>query len=216
MNPPPPRAPYETVNPVFDDLGNRICRGCHTRIYRAEVARKWPRYCSTACLQWEGYQKLYARARCQCGKHKEKYSRVCPDCREREELNRPLRTLRKRLARYGLTLERATSLMEAQGSCCPICRTGIDWGSCHIDHDHACCPQHPSDNGTEPICGNCVRGFLCPTCNVGLGSFKDDPVRLTSAVAYLSQVSIPGTSGTKKGPTNDRTTTTDTDPRPAH
>jgi hypothetical protein len=29
------------------------------------------------------------------------------------------------------------------------------------------------------------RGFLCNNCNVGLGKFKDDPVILINAIAYL-------------------------------
>jgi len=30
-----------------------------------------------------------------------------------------------------------------------------------------------------------VRGALCPTCNVGLGLFKDSPTLLESAISYL-------------------------------
>ena len=48
-----------------------------------------------------------------------------------------------------------------------------------VDHDHACCPGKSS-------CGSCVRGVLCQLCNVGLGSFQDDPERLRAAIAYLS------------------------------
>jgi hypothetical protein len=68
--------------------------------------------------------------------------------------------------------------MERQGGTCPICVRGITWGSMHVDHDHECCPG-------ETSCGRCVRGFLCPTCNVGLGSFQDSPELLVSAAVYM-------------------------------
>ena len=45
-----------------------------------------------------------------------------------------------------------------------------------IDHDH----------GT----GN-VRGVLCHACNVSLGLFGDDPVRLRRAADYLEAACVP-------------------------
>jgi hypothetical protein len=48
----------------------------------------------------------------------------------------------------------------------------------HVDHDHACCPGPKS-------CGKCVRFLLCDKCNVGLGSFSDDPLRMAKAIIAL-------------------------------
>lgn len=51
---------------------------------------------------------------------------------------------------------------------CGICGAAADL---HLDHDHA--------SGE-------FRGWLCPACNTGLGSFGDDPSRLESAIRYLT------------------------------
>ncbi|HEY1698444.1 MAG TPA: endonuclease domain-containing protein [Trebonia sp.] len=72
-----------------------------------------------------------------------------------------------RLARYGLTEERFNQILERQGSACAMCREPFKGGrQICIDHDHACCP------GKRSSCGKCVRGFLCPACNVALGKIE--------------------------------------------
>lgn len=40
---------------------------------------------------------------------------------------------------------------------CQAC--GRDVGRLQLDHDHACCP------GRVSICGECIRGTVCPPCN---------------------------------------------------
>ncbi|MCW2900996.1 MAG: hypothetical protein JWO67_3261 [Streptosporangiaceae bacterium] len=69
-----------------------------------------------------------------------------------------------------------------QGGGCAVCGTtdpgGASGDRFHVDHDHDCCPGHKS-------CPSCRRGLLCAKCNVGLGSFRDDPDRLMAAAAYL-------------------------------
>lgn len=76
--------------------------------------------------------------------------------------------------RYGLTPEEADQLLESQGGKCAICGTphGDSRGfRLHIDHDHAT---------------GAVRGILCNLCNAGLGNFRDDPVLMRRAIAYLA------------------------------
>ncbi|MFB7178476.1 endonuclease domain-containing protein [Streptomyces sp. NPDC056257] len=70
-------------------------------------------------------------------------------------------------------------MLEGQGNCCAVCRSGFTEGDRpHIDHDHSCCP------GKKP-CGKCVRGLLCGRCNTGLGQFKDSMTFLRAAISYL-------------------------------
>ncbi len=86
----------------------------------------------------------------------------------------PLR-LRRRSLRllYNITLEEYESLLAAQDGVCSICKTpptNEHHGVLHVDHCHT---------------GGQNRGLLCHRCNTALGLFKDDPERLTAAIAYL-------------------------------
>lgn len=61
---------------------------------------------------------------------------------------------------------------------CEICKTSVpggQWNTFYLDHDH----------GT----GN-PRGFLCRSCNVGLGHFKDNVEVLNSAINYLKKYGV--------------------------
>jgi len=61
------------------------------------------------------------------------------------------------------------ALLNTQDSKCAICHIEFTDSPC-IDHDH--------ETGK-------VRGLLCWNCNVGIGSLKDDPKILQSAIDYL-------------------------------
>jgi hypothetical protein len=68
----------------------------------------------------------------------------------------------------GITLEELESLRKKAAGVCESCETGDHL--LFVDHDHA--------TGR-------FRGFLCDSCNKGIGFFKDDIRRLESAIQYL-------------------------------
>lgn len=82
-------------------------------------------------------------------------------------VGRELRRHYKLTARYGLGLDEVERMIEEQGGVCPICRSAEPRD---VDHDH--------DTGE-------VRGILCPSCNTGMGQFKDNAGYLRHAAAYL-------------------------------
>jgi hypothetical protein len=120
-------------------------------------------YCSVQCAR---RNRIGAPGRCD----------LCVTCGG--EITRPFATIYcadacQRLAargrRYGLS---AGQMYEwtISGMPCGICGDHVDRP--HIDHDHAT---------------GIVREPLCSPCNVGLGMFRDDPVRLRAAIEYLGR-----------------------------
>ncbi len=79
---------------------------------------------------------------------------------------------RANLKKYGITPEEKQALFTSQGGKCAICPTLLTSGrtGMQVDHDHA--------TGR-------IRGLLCHPCNVMLGDFAEDRVRLEAAVRYL-------------------------------
>lgn len=81
---------------------------------------------------------------------------------------------------YGLAPGEYELMLARQGGKCAICGSpsrdsrGFEM---HVDHDRS----------TKR-----VRGILCGSCNMGLGSFRDLPERLLAAVAYLKRAATEG------------------------
>ena len=69
--------------------------------------------------------------------------------------------------RYGITAAEADVMLERQRRVCAICRVAP---AAHVDHDHRT---------------GAVRALLCFNCNGGLGQFRDDPILLRFAAAYV-------------------------------
>lgn len=96
---------------------------------------------------------------------KECFAAYYRDNAERQKASSRANHIKKR---YGLTVEEYDAIL-AKG--CGICGEGA---TTRLVLDHC----HTTDK---------VREALCNTCNVGLGSFRDDTSRLQAAVAYLER-----------------------------
>ena len=88
----------------------------------------------------------------------------------------PDETRKTRLRRMGWTADSMENAKHEQGNCCAICR---EPKPLLPDHDHA--------YTTPPA----PRGFLCHSCNVAIGMFKDSPERCEAAAQYLRKFSQP-------------------------
>ena len=76
---------------------------------------------------------------------------------------------------FGLTVAQYEERLQAQNGVCAICGQKQE-KSLAVDHSH--------ESGA-------LRGLLCKTCNLGLGTFNENPERLRSAAAYLERWASP-------------------------
>ena len=105
--------------------------------------------------------------------HKRRY--MCRACFNLKKNNRPglkNRNFKQRLKKnYGISKEEYFSILEKQENRCAICDKDISEKR-HLDHCHT--------TGK-------VRGLLCPSCNWGLGKFKDSTELIEKAINYLEK-----------------------------
>lgn len=121
-------------------------------------------------IYWRDPEGNRAKSKAYYAEHKEY---AAAQAREYRKHNADKRRMQKRAAAYGLTRDDFREMWNLQAGRCAICLCRlVDDGSrhTHVDHDH-----------TTRI----VRGLLCNDCNVGLGRFKDDPVAMRRAAAYV-------------------------------
>ena len=86
---------------------------------------------------------------------------------------------------YGITVEDYETMLAAQDGRCAICQQPVlPDQRLSVDHDHS----------TQE-----VRGLLCSSCNLALGSFKDDVRVLEAAIQYLQHPSVTRVKRTGSG-----------------
>lgn len=72
--------------------------------------------------------------------------------------------------KYGVSIEEYKQQCETRENVCDICATKTD--TMHVDHNHKTSK---------------VRGYLCGSCNRGIGLLKDSPEVLRLAAEYLEK-----------------------------
>lgn len=136
--------------------------------YKHDVG--WIKQCSNCEINYFAYVKSWNDA------YKEFRKNFSPRKTTRDELESSCyrcRAIAEMRIRYGVDVE---EMIKSQNYGCAICgdevkfNTGANSASACIDHDH---------NAGQ------TRGVLCRSCNLGLGHFKDDIIRLEVAVNYL-------------------------------
>src|SRR5262245_42938009 len=121
-------------------------------------------------------EELLKRRRAHYQENKEVIKERARAARHARKCNNDPRLRSFELKRYGVTLAEYDALLEKQGGLCAICRKHSKRRLC-IDHCHL--------TGT-------VRGLLCDSCNLGLGSLKEDQASLVAALAYLGALARDG------------------------
>ena len=169
---------YTEKNSYIDKNGYTHCRTCRLQRMRdrrkddPKVGRGINNSSKTECPKGHPYDEENTIT--YIIKATGKPKRACRACARANSLKQNIKL-------YGITLEQFEALLEVQDSQCAICSRKF-WKECsapNIDHDHSCCDKQRSS------CGKCIRGLLCSSCNVGLGSFRDEPGLLTKGAKYL-------------------------------
>jgi len=140
-----------------------ICAACKSSFM---TSRSKAKYCSPACRQ-EGTMKLKI-ARRDPAKSRETQTRY------RQSNNMAVRQSRYKNW-YGISLAEYDSIFSAQNGGCAICGCDLPQYGRHTHLDH----KHDANQK--------IRGILCRGCNLGLGGFKDSPILLDAAKAYLAR-----------------------------
>ncbi len=167
-----------------------ICAWCKEAL--PAERRAGSRFCSDDCGQaWQNHQKALAAERAKlatrepcevCGNpiplSRHAGAIYCsPKCKKRTNRSVGAKARKdqsgyNRQWRHGITPEQFADMLAAQAGRCAICGAELVGGRrTHADHCHA--------TGK-------FRGVLDHDCNLGLGNFHDDPLRLAGAIVYLT------------------------------
>ena len=128
-------------------------------------------YKSKPCEVCSVTGKYYAKGKCNSCYTKARLADK-PDVAARYKRNGKDKALQKS---YGITLDLYEKMYDNQGGRCGICEELFEDTANHgnhfsVDHDHKT---------------GLVRALLCTNCNFGIGHFKEDETRLSSALMYL-------------------------------
>lgn len=141
------------------------------------------RYCSRRCVRIAHYERDPKKQNERCKNWRtsnpEKYRQSKRNWAAKNPLHGKLQYQRKKRyfrngqmrRKYGFTIEVYEQECARRNNLCDICKRDPGKDQLKVDHCHR--------TGK-------VRGFLCKWCNVGLGSFRDNPAALRAAADYLN------------------------------
>lgn len=87
------------------------------------------------------------------------------------------------IAKFGISIEEYTVLLESQEGVCAICKNPETVIHPKTDRPQNLTVDHNHATGE-------VRGLLCARCNKGIGLLREDPDILLSAISYLNRVEV--------------------------
>ena len=143
---------------------NSSCRSCVSKYARSpEMRKRHLKYCHRPDVHKKSlkYAREY-RERPGVKKKRREYHKN-PEFKKKRKLYRIQKN-------YNITAKEYKQMLLLQDNKCKICGSYME--KPHVDHCHKT---------------NEIRGVLCPSCNMGLGMFKDDPIILTQAIKYLNK-----------------------------
>lgn len=136
-----------------------VCKVCHA-IRTNEWKKNNPAKAKTTALK-SYYKNKEAR-----DKTSRQWQLANPEKVKRIAIKWELKT------KYGITLEKYESMVEAQNGLCAVCNTKPSHRRLDVDHSH--------------ISGK-LRKLLCSNCNTALGLLKEDKERITKLLQYLEE-----------------------------
>ena len=147
-----------------------LCASC----YATQLRKKNPDYRQKHAMYQRGWHKRNPE---KVREHRRKYLERHPEKVwqfSHAEDRKQSRAKWRLKNRYGLSLEEYAAMLLAQNNHCAICDANFSIEVPYVDHNHS--------TGK-------VRGILCATCNMGLGSYKDNVILLEKAISYLRRFS---------------------------
>ncbi len=142
------------------------------RAYMKTYYRKNREAMLAQCAEWRGRNREHHLALAREYHHKNR-DVILPKKRAYWNGNKELMALRRRAGKYGLAPEKFLAMLDAQNGCCVICLEYLDKPV--VDHCH--------ETGK-------VRALLCSPCNTAIGLLKECPVRMRSAIDYVTQAAM--------------------------
>lgn len=147
-----------------------VCAKCRSQ-NRAAVAKKHEHHkAKKRAFYWNNRDAALAASKAWRMANQEKVKEAN---RRHGKLSYPKRREYMMRQAYGITMAEWRAMLASQGDRCALCETdkpgGRGWMT---DHDHKT---------------GLLRAILCHMCNLGLGTFRDDPTLLRRAADYVEK-----------------------------